>query len=102
MVNNMNILKKLLEEGISGENKLNWIDLINTIAGIALIVSLILIFNYPTNRYAILAACLSGGLVNIISGLKQSKDPKRKMTGLTFVMLGVIVIVLGFIIVEMI
>lgn len=102
MVNNMNKIKKQLEEASFGNNKINILDLINTVVGVALIVSLILIFQNPTNRYAILAACISGGLVNILNGVKQVKDPKRKMSGLTFIMMGVIVIVLGFIIIEMI
>jgi hypothetical protein len=98
----MNKIKKQLEEASFGNNKINILDLINTVVGVALIVSLILIFQNPTNRYAILAACISGGLVNILNGVKQVKDPKRKMSGLTFIMMGVIVIVLGFIIIEMI
>ena len=98
----MNKLKKQLEESSSGNNKINILDLINTVVGVALIVSLILIFQNPTNRYAILAACISGGLVNVLNGVKQVKDPKRKMSGLTFIMMGVIVIILGFIIIEMI
>ncbi len=102
MVINMNKLKKLLEDFSSGSNKINILDLINTIVGIALIVSLILIFQNPMNRYAILAACISGGLVNILNGVKQTRNPKSKMTGMTFIMMGVIVIVLGFIIIEMV
>ena len=98
----MNKFKKQLEEYSSGNNKLNIIDLINTIVGIVLIVSLILIFQNPTNRYSILVACISGGLVNVLNGVKQMKDPKHKMTGLTFLMMGVIVIILGFVIVEMV
>jgi hypothetical protein len=102
MVNYMNRFKKQLEEFSSVSSKVNILDLINTIVGIVLIVSLILIFQNPMNRYAILAACISGGLVNVLNGVKQMKDPKRKMTGLTFIMMGVIVIVLGFIIIEMV
>jgi hypothetical protein len=102
MVINMNKFKKQLEEYASRNNKVNIVDLINTMVGVVLIVSLVLIFQQPTNRYAILAACLSGGLMNILSGTKQMKDPKRKVTGLTFIMMGAIVIGLGFIIMEMV
>ncbi len=98
----MNKFKKQLEQHLSGNNKINIIDFINTIVGIVLIISLILIFQNPANRYAILAACISGGLVNVINGVKQMKDPKRKTTGLTFIMMGVIVIVLGFAIIQMV
>ena len=75
-------------------------DIINLILGIALIVSLILIYQNPMNKYAILAACISGGLMNIMNGMKLMKDPKKKTSGMTFVMMGIIVLFLGFFIVE--
>ncbi len=98
----MSKLKEQLKDFSSKNNKLNWMDLFNTIVGIALIVSLFLVFQNPGNRYAILAICLSGGLMNVLNGLKQWKDPKRKMMGMTFFMLGIIVIALGFIIMDII
>jgi hypothetical protein len=76
-------------------------DVINTIIGIALIVSLIFVFINPTNRYAILAACLMGGMLNLMNGLKQRKDPIRKSMGMSLIMMGVIVILLGFVILRM-
>ena len=75
-------------------------DIINLILGIALIVSLILIYQNPMNKYAILAACISGGLMNIMNGMKLMKDPKKKTSGMTFVLMGVMVLFLGFFIVE--
>ncbi len=91
----MDKLKKLLKE-FSLKS-----DVINTLVGIVLIVSLILIFRNPYNQYAILAACIAGGLMNIMNGLKLMKDPKKKTAGMPFLMMGSIVIILGFIIVEM-
>lgn len=76
-------------------------DLINTMIGIALAVSLVCIFINPMNRYAILAACILGGLLNLMNGLKQMKDPVRKSMGMTLIMMGIIVIVLGFVIIGM-
>jgi uncharacterized membrane protein HdeD (DUF308 family) len=76
-------------------------DIINLLVGIVLIVSLILIFQNPLNKYAILAACISGGLMNIMNGLKQMKDPKKKTSGMSFLMMGSIVIALGFIVIEL-
>jgi hypothetical protein len=94
--------KEQLKEFSLKNSKLNLMDLFNTVVGIALIVSLILVFQNPSNRFAILAICLSGGLMNILNGLKQWKDPKRKTMGMTFFMMGAIVIALGFIIMDMI
>lgn len=98
----MSKFMKQLKEYSTGSNQIHLLDLINTIVGVALIVSLILIFQHPENRYAILAACLSGGLMNILNGLKQMKDSKRRTMGMTFLMMGVIVILLGFIIIQIV
>ncbi len=78
------------------------IDIINTAAGIALIVSVVLIFIFPYNHYAILAACISGGLINIMNGLKQRKEPGRRSMGMTLIMMGAIVIFLGFVIISIV
>lgn len=78
------------------------IDIINTVAGIALIVSVVLIFVFPYNHYAILAACISGGFVNIMNGLKQRREPGRRSMSMTLIMMGVIVIFLGFVIISIV
>ncbi len=73
-------------------------DLINTIAGIALIVFIVLIFVFPNNHYAILAACITGGLMNIMNGLKQRKSPVGNSMGTALIVMGAIVIFLGFVV----
>jgi uncharacterized membrane protein HdeD (DUF308 family) len=75
-------------------------DMINVIVGIVLIVSLIFVYRNPYNTFAILTACVAGGLINILNGLNTMKDPKRKTTGATFLMMGIFLIVLGFIITQ--
>ncbi|MHB8128686.1 MAG: hypothetical protein ACYDEX_06800 [Mobilitalea sp.] len=92
----MDKLKKLLKDS-SFKN-----DVINTLLGVALIVSLILIFLKPTNQIAILIACTTGGLINIMNGLKLTKDPKKKTTGMTYFMMGFILIAMGFFIITMV
>jgi len=96
MEGNMNRLRKLLKD-ISLKS-----DIINVIVGVVLIVSLIIIFQNPYNRYAILIACISGGLMNILNGLKYRKDPKKKTMGMSFLMMGVIVMLLGIYIIGLI
>ncbi len=75
-------------------------DIINVIAGVALIVSLIFIYQNQYNKIAILTACIAGGLMNIMNGVKTMKDPKSKTTGMTYLMMGVVLIVLGLIITQ--
>lgn len=98
----MNKFRKQLKEDSLRTNQIHLLDVINTIMGVALIVSVVLIFQHPENRYAILAACLSGGLMNILNGLKQMKDTKRRMMGMTFLMMGTILIILGFLILQIV
>jgi uncharacterized membrane protein HdeD (DUF308 family) len=76
-------------------------DMINLLLGIILIVSLVIIYKYPNNQMCILTACISGGLINVTYGLKLMKDPKKMTTGMPFLMMGIIVIVLGFVIISM-
>jgi len=92
----MDKLKKLLRES-SFKN-----DVINMLLGVALIVSLILIFLNPTNQITILIACTTGGLINLLNGLKLMKDPKKKTTGMTYLMMGCILIAMGFFIVAIV
>jgi hypothetical protein len=73
-------------------------NIINTFLGMILIISVILIYLNPLNKPAILVACAAGGFMNMLSGMKLMKDPVRKTTGMTFLMTGVVLIVLGYII----
>ncbi|MDD3174210.1 MAG: hypothetical protein PHF63_11260 [Herbinix sp.] len=91
----MNKFKKLIKE-FSLKS-----DIINTIVGIILIVSLIFILQNPRNHAAILTACISGGLINILNGFNLMKNPKKMSTGMSFLMMGIILIVLGFIIINL-
>lgn len=75
-------------------------DMINVIIGVVLIVSLIFVYQNPYNRFAILTASAAGGLINILNGIKTMKDPKKKTTGITYFMLGVVLIVLGYVITQ--
>lgn len=75
-------------------------DMINVIVGVILVVSLIFVYQNPYNTIAILTACIAGGLINLMNGFKTMKDPKRKTTGLTYLMTGIVIIVLGFIITQ--
>lgn len=90
----MNNFKKLLKEFSL------YYDIINTILGIALIISMIVIF-VTTSKFGILAAFLLGGSMNFINGLKFMDDPKRKTMGMSFLLMGVILIIIGFVIIQL-
>lgn len=92
----VNNLKKLLKK-ISLKS-----DIINIVLGVAFIISLIAIFQNPTNRIAILTASSSGGVLNAMFGVKMMKDPKRKSTGMSYVLIGIIIVALGFYLIELV
>jgi hypothetical protein len=75
-------------------------DIINTVLGIILVISLILIYFQPANKVIIFLACMTGSLINIMNGITISKDPKKKMNGITYLFMGVLLIVLGFLLTQ--
>jgi len=70
-------------------------DKLNMLLGVVLIAALIFVYRNPYNKVAILAGCIAGGLMNILSGIKTMKNPKRKTTGMSYIMMGIILILLG-------
>jgi uncharacterized membrane protein len=81
------------------KNKL-LLDILNVILGVALIVLLALAFSNPGNKYYIFFSFLSGGLINLSNGLKLKQEKARKSMGITSIMLGIIIIAIGFLIMN--
>ncbi len=75
---------------------------INTILSIALIIALFYFFLKPDSQYAILIACFAGGLINVSNGMAMQKETAKKTVGMNYILFGVIIIALGFIIVRFI
>ena len=90
----MNKQKKLLEKIILKSNT------INIILGMVLVVSLAIIYQNPHNHSAILAGCSAGGLMNLLSGLKMMRETSKRQLGMTYLMLGAILIAVGFVIIQ--
>jgi 4-hydroxybenzoate polyprenyltransferase len=89
----MNGLKKLIAKFSS------MYDIIIALIGIALFIIVIIIFMNHQNLTVILIACIACGIINILQGLKMMKDPKKRMTGMSYLLLGIVIIVVGFLIV---
>jgi hypothetical protein len=75
---------------------------INTVLSIVLVLALFYYFLKPNSRYAILAACFAGGAINVINGRNMWKEPTKRSMGMSYVLFGVIIIALGFVIVRFI
>lgn len=90
----MNNLMKLLKNISLKSNT------IQVVLGIVLIISLSVVLLNPYNKLAVLTATTSGGLINAMFGVNMMKDPKRKSTGMSYVLIGIIMIGLGFYLIQ--
>ena len=70
-------------------------DVMIIFLGIALVVLLILTFINPGSRLIMLAAFVSGGLLNVINGLKIVNDKNRRNMGMSYIFFGILIIVIG-------
>lgn len=73
---------------------------INGLIGIALLISLLIVFQNPNNKFAIITASTTAGLLNMMNGFKLMKDPKKKTTAASYLLMGVILIAFGFFITQ--
>lgn len=74
-------------------------DVIITILGIVLIISVLLAFQNPSNHYVVFAAFTAGGLINVFNGLKLLKDSKKKNMGMSSILFGIIIIFAGYVLI---
>ncbi len=81
------------------EFKLHY-DMAISLLGLALVAIIFLLFKYPQNRYLLLAAFVSGGLLNAVNGLKIMKDPKKKNMGMSYLLMGLILIFIGMMVIN--
>jgi len=92
-------MKKILEL----LNDLSFLlDIINTVLGIILIILIVLILQHPYSNFMFTAAFIVGGSMNILNGVKLLKDPKKKSIGLSFLLMGIIIIFIGITVVNFI
>ena len=75
---------------------------INTVLSMVLIIALFYYFLVPNSQYAILAACFAGGLINVNNGMNMWREPVKRTIGMSYLLFGIIIIALGFIIVRFI
>ena len=74
-------------------------DVIITLLGIILIISVFLAFQNPGNHYAVFSAFTAGGLTNVFNGLKLMKDTKKKNMGMSSILFGIIIIFAGYVLI---
>ncbi|BCN29699.1 hypothetical protein [Anaeromicropila herbilytica] len=72
-----------------------FLDLLNVILGIILVIFIVLILIHPTNTILLKLAFGIGGLMNILNSYKIYKQKKTPLIALSLFMIGLIVIFCG-------
>jgi uncharacterized membrane protein HdeD (DUF308 family) len=85
-------MKKLLEKLSHKSN------LLITIVGVILLICLIMVALFPHSGLVILLACIACASMNLLQGIKYLQDVKKQAVGWSVIMLGIIIIVAGFIV----
>lgn len=76
------------------ESKLT-LDYIIVCLGLVLITFLVLTLLNPKNSLYVVFAFATAGLINILNGMKIGKDKKRRNMGLTYILFGVVLFIIG-------
>lgn len=71
------------------------IDVLNVLAGLLLIITLVLFCLFPGNRIIIGLMILVAGIMNIGNGLKRYQDKRMKGLGISLITLGICIFVIG-------
>lgn len=76
-------------------------DRIGAYLCILLVIFLVLYFLYPGQVYFLIGAFATGGLINVVSGLKVLKDKKKQNLGISYIFFGILIILIGFLTIRL-
>lgn len=71
-------------------------DVFNVLLGLLLCGSIVVVCMNPGNRTALLCLFFSGAGVNIGNGIKMCRDPKQRNIGYSMLLLGAVILIIGF------
>ena len=72
-----------------------WIKIAKTVFGILFCIGVVGIVVKPDSRQAMLVLAASGGAINILQGMQLYQKPKQQNQGMSMLMLGAVILVLG-------
>lgn len=76
------------------------VDVLNVLAGLLLLITIVLFCLFPGNRIVIGLMILLAGVMNIGNGIKRYQDKKTKGLGISLITLGICIFVIGIYIVN--
>jgi hypothetical protein len=92
-----NFWKLFLEEA----KKRNLItDILNTVIGLVLLVAIILFILFPGNVLILSLLFIAAGAMNLQTGFRYYKDKKKRTSGMCFIMLGFIILIVGVLVLR--
>lgn len=89
---------KLFMEEAKKRNLLT--DVVNVVIGLFMLVMIILFILFPGNVLVLALLFIAAGAMNLQTGFRYYKDKKKRNSGLCFIMLGFVILILGVLVLR--
>lgn len=75
-------------------------DVVNVVIGLFMLVMIILFILFPGNVLVLALLFIAAGAMNLQTGFRYYKDKKKRNSGLCFIMLGFVILILGVLVLR--
>lgn len=89
---------KLFMEEAKKRNLLT--DVVNVVIGLFMLVMIILFILFPGNVLVLALLFIAAGAMNLQTGFRYYKDKKKRNSGMCFIMLGFVILILGVLVLR--
>lgn len=89
---------KLFMEEAKKRNLLT--DVVNVVIGLFMLVMIILFILFPGNVLVLALLFIAAGAMNLQTGFRYYKDKKKRNSGMCFIMLGFVILILGVLVLQ--
>lgn len=89
---------KLFMEEAKKRNLLT--DVVNVVIGLFMLVMIILFILFPGNVLVLALLFIAAGAMNLQTGFRYYRDKKKQNSGMCFIMLGFVILILGVLVLR--
>lgn len=89
---------KLFMEEAKKRNLLT--DVVNVVIGLFMLVMIILFILFPGNVLVLALLFIAAGAMNLQTGFRYYRDKKKRNSGMCFIMLGFVILILGVLVLR--
>lgn len=75
-------------------------DVVNVVIGLFMLVMIILFILFPGNVLVLALLFIAAGAMNLQTGFRYYKDKKKRNSGMCFIMLGFVILILGVLVLR--